>query len=182
MPPFMYKINFSFIKNAYPVPTRKRKNIFLFSLSQRDPIERSREDPVADYLLLAIVFLWHQLVALLSVATTMSELKVCDVRRVSTLCHRDDVVDRCAEGVGGFQTEVHRLPTDRTNRLRCEYSFSILLKLSPMWGVLVWSVCHNFLQHKRPEVLTLGLLRTVERRLSNERKTKRCQCHDRHQS
>lgn len=121
-------------------PHLKRKIIFLFP-DERDrrggrPVEGGRQYPVGYHLLLFLFFHRNKFVTLLSVAASMSQLQVVYVGGVATFSQGDNVVDRRAEGVGVFQTEVHRLATDPAHGLRCVYSLPVLLKLTAVSAYL----------------------------------------------
>jgi len=81
----------------------------------------------------------------------MRKLKVVYVGGVPAFSQGDDVVNSWTEGVGVFQTKVHRLPADSTHGLRRIDPLLILFKLTAMWSVFVKSLpcCHYSHQHKR---------------------------------
>ena len=136
-------------------PHNSNQSIVSHWLRWRDhPVEGRRENPVGYNLLLFDLFVWHQLVALLPVAATMRKLKVVYVGGVSAFSQGDDVVNSWTEGVGIFQTEVHRFPADSTHGLRRIDPLLILFKLTAMWSVFVKSLpcCHYPHQHKRADM------------------------------
>ena len=131
-----------------------------YILSQRGrrvggPVKSCRQQTIRnDSLLFTAEAIESHLVTLLPVAGEVGQLQVGYVGGVATFIDRDDMVYRRTEGVGIFQTEVHRLPADPADRLRGIDPLLILFKLCPVLAVLVWSVtcCHKFTNTKAPVI------------------------------
>ncbi len=83
------------------------------------PVQRPRQDPIADQLNLSgRVRRLHQLVALLPVATQVRQLQVANVRRMTALVYWYDMVNARAERMRKLQRLIHWLTTYTAHVLR----------------------------------------------------------------
>ena len=80
----------------------------------------------------------------------MRELKVVDVRRMTTFAHGDDVVYGGAQRMGVLQGEVHGPPAYTAYRLRCVDPLLILFILGTVSLLFVRSVSHSLYNAKEP--------------------------------
>ena len=131
------------------------------------PIKRCRKQTIRHHCLLIIAEVVElHLVRLLPVTSEVCQLQVVYIRGVASFVDRYDVIYRRAEGVGVFQTEVHRLPADPADRLRCIDPLLILFKLCPVFSIFFRSVtcCHNITNEKD----RASAWSRLERKASNE--------------
>lgn len=117
------------------------------------PVAGLGQHPVADDIRGGgYFFRFDHLIRLPAVACEVSKLEVCNIRRVSALIHRDDMVNRRGKGVRPFQGLIHGFPTDAAVFLRKQDDAPVLIKLcfvNALTVRAVWS-CHNLLHATKP--------------------------------
>ena len=96
------------------------------------PVVMKRKHAVAYQFYFALFFRLHKFVCLLSVAASVSELKVRDVCWVSTFGYWYDMIYCWRERVRILQAEVHRLTADATNSLGLKYLLAGFLICRPV--------------------------------------------------
>lgn len=106
--------------------------------SDLSPVKCQRQQAVG-YKLRTVgkVLTRSQLVGLLTVAGEVCELEITHVRRVTTLCNGDNVVNGRTQRVGEFKAEVHGLAADTAYLLRGEYFLLVAVELRPLSTVVV---------------------------------------------
>jgi hypothetical protein len=69
----------------------------------------------------------------------MRELHIRDITRMSTLCHRYDVIYAGAERMWELEAEVDWFPTNPTHFLRFIDFLLVAVELRPLGAVMIWA-------------------------------------------